>query len=219
MNKTIIRVGVLLILLTTVAAFQTKKKQVLIIGDSISNGYTPFVQQTLEGIAEVVHNPGNGKHTGNGLKHIKDWIGETDWDIIHFNWGLWDLCYRHPESEVQGQRDKVNGTITYSLEEYETNLDSLVRLIKKYSDAELIFVTTTYIPENEAGRFSEDAQRYNAVAKKIMKAHGVAVNDLYKKSKRIHRKYGKGDDDVHYTPKGSEQLGIHISKYLQKSLK
>ncbi|REE00155.1 SGNH/GDSL hydrolase family protein [Marinoscillum furvescens] len=219
MNKTIIRVGVLLILLTTVAAFQTKKKQVLIIGDSISNGYTPFVQQNLDGIAEVVHNPGNGKHTGNGLKHIKDWIGETDWDIIHFNWGLWDLCYRHPESQVQGQRDKVNGTITYSLEEYETNLDSLVRLIKKYSDAELIFVTTTYVPEEEAGRFSEDAQRYNAVAKKIMKAHGVAVNDIYAKSRRIHRKYGKGDDDVHYTEKGSEKLGKHISNYLKKQLK
>ncbi|MEO9475975.1 MAG: SGNH/GDSL hydrolase family protein [Cyclobacteriaceae bacterium] len=213
------KIAVFSLILLVSTSFQPTLPKVLIIGDSISNGYTPYVMKNLEGIAEVAHNPGNAKHTGNGLEHIKDWIGETGWDIIQFNWGLWDLCYRHPESQVQGQRDKVNGTITYSLEDYKSNLDSLVRLIKKYSDAELIFVTTTYVPNEEAGRFSKDVQRYNDAAKQVMKAHNVAVNDIYKKSKPIHRKYGKGDDDVHYTQQGYEQLGKPIFKYLKKSLK
>ncbi|MEC8506873.1 MAG: SGNH/GDSL hydrolase family protein, partial [Planctomycetota bacterium] len=33
--------------------------RVLIIGDSISLGYTPYVASILKGRAKVVHNPGN----------------------------------------------------------------------------------------------------------------------------------------------------------------
>ena len=99
--------------------------KVLIIGDSISIGYTPHVTQMLKGKAVVKHHRGNAGHTGMGLKNLDKWIGDTRWDIIHFNWGLWDLCYRNPKSKVQGNRDKVNGKITHTLEQYEKNLDQL----------------------------------------------------------------------------------------------
>ena len=36
----------------------------LIIGDSISVGYTPYVVQQLKGRIDVVHNKGNGQHSG-----------------------------------------------------------------------------------------------------------------------------------------------------------
>ena len=52
-----------------------------------------------------------------------------------------------------------------------------------------------------------------------MEAHGVAINDIYNKSKRIHRKYGKGNDDVHYTKEGYEKLGKHITRFLKKKMK
>lgn len=210
------RISILIFLVIATTAFTHKKVKILIIGDSISIGYTPFVQKDLENIAEVMHNPGNGKHTGNGLKKMKDWIGDTDWDIIQFNWGLWDLCYRHPDSKVQGKRDKVNGSITYTIEEYEQNLDALIKLMKEKSDAQLIFVTTTYVPENEAGRHAQDAITYNEVARKIMEANGVAINDIYKKSISIHNKYGKGNDDVHYSKQGYAKLGKQITRFLKK---
>ncbi|MFY0714914.1 SGNH/GDSL hydrolase family protein [Seonamhaeicola sp. NFXS20] len=209
-------VFVLLVLVLFLSSFEQPKPKILIIGDSISNGYIPFVKERLKDIAEVYHNPGNAKHTGNGLKYIESWLAEGDWDIIHFNWGLWDLCYRHPDSKVQGKRDKVNGTITFGAEDYEKNLETLVKLIKKHSDAELIFATTTYVPENEAGRFSEDAIKYNAIAKKIMKANGVKINDIFEVSKKIHGDYGKGNDDVHYTEKGYELLGEYISEFIKQ---
>lgn len=98
----------------------------------------------------------------------------------------------------------MNGDITFTIDDYERNLDKLVSTMQEKSDAELVFVTTTFVPENEAGRHSEDAIKYNEVAKQIMKKYGVAVNDIYKKSKRIYRKYGKGDDDVHYNKEGYE---------------
>lgn len=209
---------ILLILVVALSSFEQPKAKILIIGDSISNGYTPFVKEELEDIAEVYHNPGNAKHTGNGLKHIESWLAADDWEIIHFNWGLWDLCYRHPDSKVQGNRDKVNGTITFGPKDYEKNLETLVKLIKKHSDAELIFATTTYVPEKEAGRFQEDAIKYNAIAKKIMKANGIKVNDIYEASKTIHSDYGIGTDDVHYTKKGYELLGEYISEFIKQAM-
>lgn len=199
--------------------FQVEKKpKILIIGDSISIGYTPFVQEKFGDQAIVKHNPGNAQHTGTGLEKIEKWIGNKDWDIIQINWGLWDLCYRHPDSKEYGNRDKVNGTLTYSLDDYQANLDTLVTKIQKISDAKLIFVTTTYVPENEAGRIKEDVQKYNKVAKEVMREHGVIINNLYKPSVSIHKKYGLGDDDVHYTPEGYEQLGNLVYEFLEREI-
>ena len=217
MNK-VINISLFILLLTAVAAFKKPKARILIIGDSISIGYTPFVQKNLEDVATVVHNPGNAQHTGTGLSKLAEWIGKGDYDIIQFNWGLWDLCYRHPDSKVQGNRDKENGKITFNRDEYASNLDSLVKLTKAKTGAKLIFVTTTYVPEKEAGRFSEDAVKYNEAAKKVMKANNVLVNDIFEKSIGIHRQYGKGADDVHYTAEGYEKLGQEISAFLKKEL-
>lgn len=212
-------VSMLLSLLLITASCTEEKKKVLIIGDSISLGYTPFVQKKLEAVADVFHHPGNAKHTGNGIELVESWIGDSiDWDIIHFNWGLWDLCYRHPDSKVQGNRDKVNGTITFTLDEYVSNLETIIRKIKTKSDAKLIFVTTTYVPENEAGRFQEDALRYNEAATRIMKENGIVVHDIFQKSKAIHDLHGKGSDDVHYTEAGSELLGAEISTFLLEEM-
>ena len=191
------------------------KPKILIVGDSISLGYTPYVREDLQGIAEVYHNRGNAQHTGTGLDSIETWIGTKDWDIIQFNWGLWDLCYRHPDSKTQGNRDKVHGTITYELEDYGKNLDSIVQWMKAKSDAKLIFVTTTYVPEDEAGRYQEDAIRYNQLAKRIMEKNGVVINDIYEASRRIHRHYGKDSGDVHYLPEGYRALAKEITDFLK----
>ncbi|MBB6324907.1 hypothetical protein FHS59_000522 [Algoriphagus iocasae] len=208
----------ILFLLGFGTSFNQDKLKILIIGDSISIGYTPFVQEYFSDQAIIYHNPGNAEHTGTGIQKIEEWIGEEDWDIIQFNWGLWDLAYRHPDSKEYGNRDKVNGKITSSLEEYEQNLDSLVTFIQKKTDAKLIFATTTYVPKKEAGRFAKDAQRYNKVAKSIMKKHGVLINDLYPPSKKIHSKLGLGETDVHYTPEGYKELGKIVYEFLKDEL-
>lgn len=211
----------IILLITFSILFSCNKSvpKILIIGDSISLGYTPFVKTQLSDNAFVTHNPGNAEHSGTGLQKIEEWIGEEHWDIIQFNWGLWDLCYRHLDSKVQGNRDKVNGTLTYSVEDYTANLDSIVTIIKKKTDAKLIFVTTSYVPEDEAGRFVADAIKYNDAAKSVMKKHSITVNDIYESSTHIHKSYGKGSDDVHYTPEGYEQLSKLVTSFIEKELK
>ncbi len=211
MNRTFIGLIIIAILFL---ACDIRNPKILIIGDSISIGYTPFVEDYFSGKAMVSHNPGNAQHTGTGLKNIEAWVGDENWDIIQFNWGLWDLCYRHIDSEVQGKRDKVKGKIPYTLDEYRTNLSSIVSILKKISDAKLIFITTTYVPEDEAGRFTDDAVKYNRAAKDVMQKHGILVNDIYEQSISIHNRYGKGSNDVHYTKEGYEELSELITNFL-----
>lgn len=211
------------IIVTTLVFIQslneyTAKPKILIIGDSISIGYTPFVKEALSSKYDVFHNLGNAQHTGTGLENISKWIGNEDYDIIQFNWGLWDLCYRHPESKHQGNRDKVNGKVTFSIEDYKANLDSIIKILKTKTKAKLVFVTTTYVPTNEVGRFQNDANKYNEAAKEIMKKNDIPINDIYAKSKKIHNKYGLGSDDVHYTSEGYKELSKLIVNFIENEI-
>jgi len=152
--------------------------RVLLIGDSICGGYQQGVKKRLAGKAIVVKNAGNAQHTRTGLEKLDEWLGNDEWDVIHFNWGLWDLAYRNFQSKNFGHLDKVDGELTTPLDEYEKNLRKLVARLKK-TGATLIWANTTPVPEGEPGRIKGGAIKYNAVATKIMKEHGIAINDLH----------------------------------------
>jgi len=49
----------------------------------------------------------------------------------------------------------------------------------KATGATLIWASTTPVPTDEPGRFEGDAKKYNAIAKKIMDASGIAIDDLH----------------------------------------
>ncbi|MFT5129446.1 MAG: hypothetical protein ACI8W8_003068 [Rhodothermales bacterium] len=193
--------------------------RVLIIGDSISIGYTLATRALLADSANVHRVPTNAGHTGMGINGLPKWLDASKgtWDVIHFNWGLWDLCYRNPKSKTQGNRDKLHGTITHSPEIYAKNLERIVAELKK-TGAKLIFATTTPVPEGELGRKLGDDVRYNAVAQKIMAAHGIAVNDLHAVMAERMAEFGKKAGDVHFTPAGYELLGQHVAKAIAAAL-
>ena len=91
MKKIIYCLLIFSLILFTAFEVQKTKKKVLIIGDSISIGYTPFVKNKLSDVADVFHNRGNAQDTGKGKKMLSSWLGETKWDVIVFYFGLWDL--------------------------------------------------------------------------------------------------------------------------------
>ncbi|MCF7957827.1 MAG: family 78 glycoside hydrolase catalytic domain [Phycisphaerae bacterium] len=190
--------------------------KVLIIGDSISLGYTPSVIEMLKGEAEVVHHKGNksigpnGGPTMRGVKYIDDWLGETQWDVIHFNWGLWDMYGWHYEK------------VDRSPPEYEKRLDILVRRLKQ-TGAKLIWATTTPAcpgPENLCKiKISKETEReYLDAALRVMKKHGVKVNDLYGFMDPQRQKYALGDNDVHFTREGSGKLAEQVAKHIRDVL-
>ena len=65
-----------------------KLPKALIIGDSISIGYTPYVTQLLKNEAVARRNAGNAQHTGVGIEKLEQWLGKEKRDVIHFNLGF-----------------------------------------------------------------------------------------------------------------------------------
>src|SRR5438270_839998 len=68
-----------------------KLPRVLLIGDSISIGYTLPTRTLFAGKANVHRIPENGGSTARGIEKIDAWLGTGKWDVIHFNWGLHDI--------------------------------------------------------------------------------------------------------------------------------
>jgi acyl-CoA thioesterase-1 len=150
--------------------------RVLLIGDSISMGYTIPTRKALEGVANVHRIPTNGSSTDVGLKSLDAWLAtggaDKKWDVIHFNWGLHDL--KHWKD---GKMDPTGPQVN-PVEQYEKNLREIVARLKK-TGAKLIFATTTPVPEGTVGRVAGDEAGYNEAAVRVMKSEGVAVDDLH----------------------------------------
>jgi lysophospholipase L1-like esterase len=191
--------------------------RVLIIGDSISIGYTPYVQQALAGQAEVVHNLGNAQDSANGLKNLEAWLGDGKWDVISFNFGLWDLCYRRPGPVTQENRDKVNGSIAVPLDEYEKNLQAIATRLKA-TGAKVIFQSVTVVPAKEPGRNSDDVERYNRAAANVMQRLDIPVNDLQSVTAALPNAMRESETDVHYTESGYERISRSVVKSIRAEL-
>lgn len=195
----------------------SRKPRILILGDSISIGYMSPLKSLKGTQWEIQHNPGNARYTQYGLANLDKWLGDDRWDVIHFNWGLHDLCYRHPESKVPGKRDKVNGILTTGLDEYELQIEQIVKKLRR-SRAKLIWASTTPVPENEPGRFAGSELLYNQRAHKVMDKYGIAINDLHGKINHQFNNLSRGKGDVHFTAEGSKILADLVSKAIDEQL-
>jgi lysophospholipase L1-like esterase len=205
-------IAFVLLMFVLIAATSDKVKNVLIIGDSISIGYTPFVQKALAPAITVAHNPGNGGSTIRGVDSLEVWLDNKEWDMVLFNFGLHDLVHK----DAQNKYD-VNGKVSVTLDQYRTNLEKIVAKLKE-TTAVLVFVTTTVVPENSAGRMVEDPAKYNQVALEVMKKNGIQVIDLYTASQTIHPQNSK-PGNVHYSDAGYELLAAPLVKTIQALLK
>ena len=186
--------------------------RVLLIGDSISMGYTPAVRELLKGKANVHHPPENCSSTIVGLKRLDAWLGEKKWDVIHFNFGLHDLKYVDEKGTLVAAE---KGKQVAPLEEYEKNLRQIVERLKK-TGARLIWCSTTPVPEGAPGRVPGDEIKYNQAAAKVMAECGVEIDDLYAfaapKAKDIQL-----PKNVHFSGEGSKQLAEVVAAKIEKS--
>lgn len=187
--------------------------RVLLIGDSISIGYTLATRELLQGKANVHRIPTNGGPTTNGLANIDRWLGDSKWDVIHFNWGLHDLKYINDKGD---RVDPAKGKIQVPLDQYEANLRKLVQRMKQ-TGAKLIWCTTTPVPTGSDARITGDELKYNAAAAKVMQAENVPTNDLYAFAKPQMDKIGL-PANVHYSNEGSKVLATQVAKAIEQAL-
>jgi acyl-CoA thioesterase-1 len=179
---------------------------VLVIGDSISVGYTPVVTTLLAGKAEVKHNEGNAAHTNNGVAKLEEWLGETKWKVITFNFGLHDL------------KIMENGEHQVGLVQYKKNIDVIATRLKK-TGARLLYVTTTPVPEGKLNpmRKPGDEVLFNEAALAVMKRHKIPVVDLYSFAQpKLAEIQGKAN--VHFNKAGSALLAEVVAKAIEEQL-
>ena len=123
--------------------------RVLLIGDSVSRGYTQDVRKVLNGKMNVHRAPENCGPTANGIKKIDAWLGESKWDLIHFNFGIHDRAT--------------------PISDYATRLEDLLGRLEK-SGAKVVWASTTPIPDDPAkGQRASSIVERNAVAADIVK--------------------------------------------------
>lgn len=166
--------------------------RMLIIGDSISRGYTLAVRHALAGRVNVHRAPANCGPTASGLKNLEVWLGAGKWDIITWNFGIHD---RNTAPEV-----------------YRNNLVELAKRLQA-SGAKLIWVRTT--PAPPSGKNNEsftDAQcdRVNRIADEVMQANQVPEVDLYALVKPKLSAL-QLPDNVHFKEPGYQLMGSNIA--------
>ena len=173
--------------------------RVLIIGDSISRGYTLAVRHALTGKANVHRAPANCGPTTSGLKKLDVWLGGGKWDVITWNFGIHD---RKTAPDV-----------------YKKNLEVLLERLKK-TGAKLVWVRSTPAPPPPGGNENyTDAQcdQVNRVADEVMKQNKVPEVDLYALLKPRLAEL-QLPNNVHFKEAGYLLMGGEVAKTVIQAL-
>ncbi len=189
--------------------------KVLLVGDSISSAYLQPVAKALEGKAVVAKSSDNGESTAVGVLKIDGWLGDTKWDVIHFNWGVWDIYGWQYAADDR------------SPAAYAQRLETLVVRMKK-TGAKLIWATTTPCPPKAEATMLKrwkkevvigpDLEReYRDAALQVMKKHDVQVNDLYALLKPRQSELQK-EDNVHFSQAAAYLMAKQVADSIQKNL-
>lgn len=175
-----------------------KLPRVLLIGDSVSRGYTQATRKALAGKANVHRAPENCGPTANGLKKLDVWLGDGKWDVIHFNFGIHDRATPLPD--------------------YTQRLEQLIERMQK-TGAKVIWASTTPIPDDTAKKqTAASIVEHNAVAAELMQKHRVPTDDLFT-AITPHLAEMQNPNDVHFNAAGYDFLGQQVAASIEKALK
>ncbi|MEM6778679.1 MAG: SGNH/GDSL hydrolase family protein [Planctomycetota bacterium] len=189
---------------------------VLLIGDSISMGYTIAVRNELVGEANVFRPLTNCGPTTRGLEGIEEWIANRDWDVIHFNFGLHDLKYMGADGSNLADPQDPTASQQVPIQQYADNLRVIAqRLIQ--TGAIVIWRQTTPVPDGAKGRVAGDAVKYNQAAADVMAEFpSIQTDPFHSFALKIADLQLKAN--VHYTPEGSSRLGKHVAELISEAL-
>ena len=197
------------------------RPQVLLIGDSISLGYGPYLETALSGRAACVRvGPGpslvrlgdpaaeNGGDSRKVVQLLRT-AGEMDshFDLAVVNCGLHDI-----------KTDPTTGEKQVPLGHYQDNLEQIISLAGAVADR-MVWVRTTPVDDqrhnshvSEFHRHARDVEDYNRAADRVMAEAGVLLIDLCRFTEGLGAEVYC--DHVHFTdPVRREQAG-YIASHL-----
>lgn len=178
--------------------------RVLVIGDSISMGYTEPLRKLLAGKANVHRIGENGGPTSNGVAHM-DRLPAGPWDVITFNYGLHDLKLDTGAHQVE-------------IPQYEANLKLIAGALRK-TGAKLIWVTTTPVPTGKLNpkRERSDVPLYNEAAARALQGRIDGVCDLYSAVLPRESEF-QLKENVHFKPAGYDFLAQQVATTIESKM-
>jgi lysophospholipase L1-like esterase len=176
-----------LLLLPAASARDKAVPRVLFLGDPVHQTIVQTAAKELGGQVSV-HYPSGivASDSGSALARIDQLVGEGEWDIIYFNFGIGDLFYKDPSTREIRVMSKHGGGVRVSTPaQYEQQLEAIVQRLRE-TNAKLIWGSTTpmvtvhFFNSYQGNLFDENAEReYNSIAARVMAKSKVPVVDLH----------------------------------------
>jgi lysophospholipase L1-like esterase len=183
-------------------AEDTKLPRVLLIGDSISCGYSPVVTKLLEGKVHV-DRLGTSRSINDPvlIKETTMMLEDCRYVAIHFNNGLHGFHLTGPQ--------------------YASALRRYVKLLQEHGrGAKLIWGSSTPITKgNDTATLDEKngtVTARNALAAEIMEEQGIPINDLYQLV--VGKAELRSPDGYHYNGDGYAVLGKAMAEALTNAM-
>lgn len=186
-------------------------KNILLIGDSIRQGYDKYVKQALDGTANVYFPSENCRFAQYILRNLTEWKNHYQWpqmDVVHWNAGLWDT--------IELFEDGTLSTPAH-YEDTVKRINKRIRVL--FPNAKIIFATSTPVLEHKYPdpkrwmRWNKDTERFNEIAKKAFEGDDIIINDLWELLRDVPESYYS--DMTHlYTPEATKLIGTQVLRHI-----
>ena len=163
--------------------------RVLLVGDSICNGYQGAVQRRLDGKVNVSYWVSSYCVTSPGyLKLLDFYLSEAKYDVVHFNNGLHSLG-TNPEAWERGLRAAL----------------ALVR--ERQPQAKIVWVSSTPLKDP---KLTAKAKRLNEIGRKVAAEFTRDVDDLFALLDPLDRE-ANWSDTFHHKPVAREREADQVA--------
>lgn len=172
--------------------------RVLLIGDSITNGYQEIVREALRGKYYVDYIATSYTlNSGLFFKLIVNYINNNKYDVIHLNQGLHGF--------------------SMSKKTYKEKLKKLIGKIPSSSKIILAESTIVKKPGNRIidKKWGKKLEERNSSINELVKEMNLSINHLYEVSKNIPNDL-RNEDGVHYLYGGYQILAKEVVSAIEK---
>lgn len=201
-------------------------RNIFLLGDSISIGYGPFLEQFLEGCCRLQRKSGmeealrdlnivagaNGGDSANCRDYLTAMIGsgQLSADLLLLNCGLHDV-----KCQTGGHTTQVSAA------DYRANLVAIVEMTRR-KGLPLVWIRTTPVDEvrhnvqtSTIWRWEADVKRYNAIADEVMAEARVPSIDLCGFTSQLSQEGDRTTDGRHFPEATCRLQGAWVAGWVR----